>query len=137
MALKDKVVGFTCGVMDLLHPGHLIMLKECRKQCDFLIVGLQENARPGKEIPVETYEERLIRLKACKYVDKIIHYNTEEDLYSLLKELRPNVRFVGADHKNKPFTGDDLLIPIIYNSRNHDYSSSNLRQRLWNTRERI
>lgn len=125
------IKGFTCGVLDLLHPGHLIMLKECRKQCDYLIVGLQENAREGKDKPVETFEERMIRLQACKYVDKILSYNTEEDLYNLLKELKPDVRFLGEDHRGLPFTGEDLPIEVIFNSRNHNYSSSNLRKRLY------
>jgi len=125
-----KEVGFTCGVFDLLHAGHLLMLKECSKQCDYLVVGLQENARSGKEQPIETYEERHIRLESCKFVDKIIPYNTEGDLYNLLVELHPDIRFLGADHKGLPFTGDDLDIKIIYNSRDHDYSSSNLRERI-------
>ncbi len=127
-----EVKGFTAGVLDLLHPGHLIMLKECKAQCDFLIVGLQETAREGKEQPIETFEERMIRLQACKYVDKILTYNTEEDLYNLLKELRPDVRFVGIDHKDKPFTGEDLPIKVIYNSRDHEWSSSALRTRIRN-----
>lgn len=123
--------GFTCSTFDLLHAGHLIMLKECKSQCDYLIVGLQENAREGKDKPIETYEERFIRVSACKYIDKIIPYNTEEDLYNLLKELKPDIRFLGEDHKGKPFTGDDLPIEIVWNSRNHNYSSSNLRQRIY------
>lgn len=124
------IKGFTCGVLDLLHPGHLLMLKECKAQCDFLIVGLQINARPGKEKPIETFEERMIRLQSCKYVDKILNYDTEEDLYNLLKELRPDIRFLGDDHRGKSFTGDDLPIKVIYNSRDHDYSSTNLRARI-------
>jgi len=128
-----KVIGFVCSTFDLLHAGHLLMLKEIRPQCDFLIVGLQENARSGKEKPIETFEERMIRLQGCKYVDKIIPYNTEGDLYNLLVELHPDIRFLGADHKGLPFTGDDLDIKIIYNSRDHDYSSSNLRERICQT----
>ena len=124
------IKGFTCGVLDLLHPGHLLMLKECKAQCDFLIIGLQENAREGKEQPIETFEERMIRLQGCKYVDKILTYNTEGDLYNLLKELRPDIRFLGADHKGKPFTGDNLDIKIIFNSRDHNYSSTSLRHRI-------
>lgn len=127
---QDNIIGFTCGVLDLLHAGHILMLKECRKQCDYLIVGLQENAREGKEQPIETFEERMIRLQGCKYVDAIITYNTETDLYNLLKALKPDVRFLGADHKGFPFTGDDLPIKIIYNSRDHNFSSSNLRKRI-------
>lgn len=125
-------VGFTAGVLDLLHPGHILMLKEARAQCDYLVVGLQIHARPGKEKPIETFEERMIRLQGCKYVDKILNYDTEQDLYNLLKELRPDIRFVGEDHKGQPFTGNDLPIKIIYNSRGHNYSSSNLRQRIKN-----
>lgn len=131
--MNNIVKGFTCGVMDLLHPGHLLMLKEIKAQCDFLIVGLQENAREGKEEPIETFEERMIRLQGCKYVDKILTYNTEEDLYNLLKELKPDIRFLGADHKGKSFTGDDLPIKVIFNSRDHSYSSTNLRKRIQNT----
>jgi glycerol-3-phosphate cytidylyltransferase len=125
--------GFTCGVLDLLHPGHLLMLKEVKSQCDYLVVGLQENARPGKDQPIESYEERHIRLEGCKYVDKIVHYNTEEDLYNLLKELKPDIRFLGADHKGKSFTGDDLPIKVVFNSRDHSFSSTALRKRIYDT----
>ena len=124
------ITGFTAGIFDLLHPGHLLMLKEVRQKCDFLVVGLQENAREGKEKPIETFEERMIRLQGCKYVDRILTYNTEEDLYNLLLGLKPDIRFVGADHKGKPFTGDELDIKIIFNSRDHEWSSSALRERI-------
>jgi glycerol-3-phosphate cytidylyltransferase len=134
---KDKnnkiIKGFTCGAFDLLHAGHLIMLEEIRKQCDFLIIGLQTNPqidRKEKNKPIESLKERKIRLQGCRYVDKIIIYRTEADLYKLLKQLKPDVRFVGIDHKGKPFTGDDLPIKIIYNSRSHNYSSSNLLKRI-------
>lgn len=125
--------GFTASAFDLLHAGHIIMLKEVRAQCDYLIVGLHTDPtldRPEKHKPIETVEERKIRLQGCKYVDKIITYDTESDLYNLLKELKPDIRFLGEDHKGKRFTGDDLQIKIVYNTRRHDYSSSNLRQRI-------
>ncbi|MFA6524265.1 MAG: adenylyltransferase/cytidyltransferase family protein [Candidatus Paceibacterota bacterium] len=125
--------GFTCGAFDLLHAGHILMLKEICAQCDFLIVGLQADPtidRPEKNKPIETVEERMIRLQSCKYIDQIILYNTEADLYEMLKKLNPDVRFVGADWKGKHFTGDDLPIKIIFNTRNHNYSSSNLRKRI-------
>lgn len=127
--------GFTCGSMDLLHAGHVLMLKECREQCDYLIVGLQTDPtidRPEKNKPVESLEERRIRLEGCKYVDEIIIYETEADLYKLLQELKPDIRFVGVDHKGKPFTGDDLPIRIVWNSREHKFSSSSLRERIKN-----
>lgn len=134
---QNKRIGFTCGALDLLHAGHLIMLKEIRKQCDYLIVGLQIDPsvdRPDKRKPIETVEERMIRLQACRYADKIVTYNTEVDLYHLLKELKPDVRFMGADWKGKPNYSKDLLpdMEVIYNSRNHNYSSTNLIQRIKN-----
>ena len=92
--------GFTAGAMDLLHAGHVLMLKECRSQCDYLIVGLQndpsvtdaEYRGKKKNKPIETLQERQIRLEGCKYVDEIIVYDTEDDLYKLLKTLQPEVR---------------------------------------------
>jgi glycerol-3-phosphate cytidylyltransferase len=130
------IKGFTAGSMDLLHAGHVLMLKECREQCDYLIVGLHTDPtidRLEKNKPIETLEERMIRLQGCKYVDKIITYDTEEDLYNLLKELKPDVRFMGIDWKSKPNYSRDLLrdIKVIYNSRNHSFSSSSLRKRIY------
>ena len=121
--------------MDLLHAGHVLMLKECRAQCDYLIVGLEIDPsidRPDKKKPIETLEERKIRLEGCRYVDEIVVYDTEAGLYDLLKKVKPDVRFVGIDHKGKPFTGDDLPIPIVWNSRDHNYSTTNLRERIKN-----
>lgn len=135
MSKSKQLKGFTCGAFDLLHVGHLMMLKEVKAQCDYLIVGLQVDPsidRPEKHKPIETVEERMIRLQSCKYVDKIIVYTNEDDLYSLLKELKPDIRFLGADWKGKHFTGDDLPIEIIFNSRSHNYSSSNLIERIKN-----
>ena len=132
--------GFTAGAMDLLHAGHVLMLKECRSQCDYLIVGLQndpsvtdaEYRGKKKNKPIETLQERQIRLEGCKYVDEIIVYDTEDDLYKLLKTLQPDVRFLGPDWKGKHFTGYDLPIKIVFNSRNHNFSSTNLRERIKN-----
>lgn len=125
--------GFTCGAFDLLHAGHIIMLKEIRSQCDHLIVGLQSDPsidRSEKSKPIETLEERIIRLEGCKYVDEIIIYDTEKDLYELLKKLNPDFRFIGADWEGKSFTGEDLPIKTIFNTRRHNYSSTNLRKRI-------
>ena len=130
---KNNIVGFTCGAMDLLHAGHVLMLKECKKDCDFLVLGLQTDPsidRKEKHKPIETIEERKIRLEGCRYVDKIIIYETEFDLYKLLKKLKPDIRFIGEDHKGKPFTGSDLPIKIKFNNRKHNYSSSNLLERI-------
>lgn len=132
---KKKIIGFTCGAMDLLHAGHVLMLKEIREQCDYLIVGLQTDPtldRPEKQKPIETLEERIIRLEGCKYVDEIITYDTEVDLYNLLKKINPDVRFIGEDWKNKENYSRDKLpkMKVIYNSRNHNYSSKSLRRRI-------
>lgn len=130
--------GFTCGALDLLHAGHVLMLKECRAQCDYLIVGLQTDPtldRPEKNKPIETLEERRIRLEGCKYVDEIVIYNTEEDLYRILQELKPDVRFMGADWEHRPNYSRDKLpdMKVIYNSRDHNFSSSSLRERIKNS----
>ncbi|OGI60921.1 hypothetical protein A2641_00850 [Candidatus Nomurabacteria bacterium RIFCSPHIGHO2_01_FULL_37_25] len=131
------IKGFTCGALDLLHAGHVLMLKECRAQCDYLIVGLEIDPsvdRSWKKKPIETLEERRIRLEGCKYVDEIITYTDEVDLYNLLKKLNPDVRFMGADWKDKPNYSRDKLpdMKVVYNSRDHKFSSSNLRERIKN-----
>ena len=130
-----KIIGFTCGTMDLLHAGHVLMLKECREQCDYLIVGLEIDPsidRLDKRKPFETLEERMIRLQGCKYVDEIIVYKDEIDLFHLLKRVNPDVLFRGIDCKDKPnYSRDKLpMMKVIYNSRDHNYSSSNLRKRI-------
>lgn len=128
-----KIVGFTAGAFDLTHAGHYLMFKESKENCDYLIVALQTDPtidRPEKNKPVQTLEERKIQLEACKYIDEIIVYDTEADLYELLKKLTPDIRFVGIDHKGKPFTGDELPIKIFWNTRDHGYSSSKLRERI-------
>ncbi len=127
------IIGFTCGAFDLTHAGHYLMFKECRGQCDYLIVGLQTDPtldRKHKNKPVQSVKERKIQLEACKYIDKIITYKTEKELVALLKKLQPNVRFLGADWKGKKFTGKELPIKVIFNTRDHGYSSSALRERI-------
>ena len=129
-------IGFTCSSFDLLHAGHTLMLEEAKAQCDYLIVGLQTDPsidRPTKNKPVQTVVERYLQLRACKYVDEIIPYETESDLLEILKGIDYDVRFVGDDWRDKPFTGHDLpghLDKVMYNSRKHDYSSSALRRRV-------
>ena len=129
-------IGFTCSCFDLLHAGHILMLKDAKKQCDKLIVGLQTDPtldRAEKNKPIQTYEERFIQLEAVKYVDDIIKYETEEELYQLLKLMRPNIRILGSDYQDgRYFTGMELNIPIYYHKRNHNYSSSGLRNNIKN-----
>jgi len=125
--------GFTCGSFDLLHAGHILMLKEAKSVCDYLIVGLQTDPsvdRCHKNKPIQSIRERLIQISAVKYVDEVMVYETEEELYNLLTELKPDLRILGADHENKEFTGHDLDIELYFNSRNHKWSSSELRARI-------
>ena len=127
------VKGFTCSSFDLLHAGHILMLEDAKSQCDKLIVGLQTDPtidRPEKNKPIQSFEERKIQLEAVKYIDEIFVYETEKDLYKKLLEISPDVRILGSDYIDKPFTGDDLDIPIYFHERKHNYSSTNLRGRI-------
>ena len=126
-------IGFTCSCFDLLHAGHILMLKDAKGQCDYLVIGLQTDPtidRPEKNKPIQSLEERKIQLEAVKYIDEIIIYETEEDLYKKLLDINPNVRILGSDYIGKSFTGDDLDIPIYYHKRNHNYSSTNTRKKI-------
>ena len=130
---NKKIIGFTCSCFDLLHAGHILMLKDAKKQCNHLIVGLQIDPtldRPEKNKPLQTLEERKIQLEAVKYIDQIITYETEKDLYELLQKVKPDIRILGSDYRNQRFTGDNLNIKIFYHTRNHDFSSSNLRKKI-------
>ena len=132
MGLK---IGFTCGAMDLLHAGHAMMLAEAKSQCDYLVVGVQSDPsidRKEKNTPVMSYEERLIMAISNKSIDCVVPYTTEDELLFILKTLVPDVRIVGADHKGKLFTGHNMDIPIYFNTRNHNWSTSNLRERVAN-----
>ena len=131
---RSGCVGFTCGAFDLLHAGHALMLQEAKAQCDFLVVAVQSDPsldRTEKNTPVQSYDERITMVSSIKFVDEVILYDTEEDLFNLLKELKPNIRIVGADWEGKKFTGSDLSIPIYFNSRNHGWSTSDLRRRVY------
>lgn len=132
-------VGFTCSAFDLLHAGHVLMLEEAKSICDYLIVGLQVDPsvdRNYKNKPVQSIVERQIQLSGVSYVDDIIVYSTEEDLLEILKTMPIDIRIVGADYIGKDFTGKDYClknnIEIYYNRRDHDYSSSNLINRIKN-----
>ena len=130
--MKKKVIGFTCSCFDLLHAGHILMLKDAKKQCDYLIAGLQTDPtidRPKtKKKPIQSLKERKIQLEAIKYINEIVIYSSENNLYNLLKNLKPDIRILGSDYKNKSFTGDDLDINIYYHKRNHNFSSTNLKK---------
>ena len=134
--LIENTIGFTCSSFDLLHAGHILMLKDAKEQCDKLIVGLQTDPsidRPlTKNTPIQTLEERKIQLEAVRYIDDIHVYDTEDSLIDLLKLVKPDIRILGSDYEGKPFTGDFLNIPIHYHERDHDYSSTNLRKMIYN-----
>jgi glycerol-3-phosphate cytidylyltransferase len=130
-------VGITCSTFDLLHAGHVIMLEECKQHCDYLICALQVDPstdRPNKNKPVQSLVERYLQLNAVKWVDQIIPYSTEEELEEIFKALPINVRIIGEDYMGKEFTAKQICkdrdIEIIYNQRQHDYSSSDLRKRV-------
>lgn len=132
-------IGFTCGAFDLTHAGHYLMFKDCKKNCEVLIVGVQTDPsidRPEKNKPVQSLEERMIQLKSCKYIDEVVIYETEADLFNLLKSLPIDVRFLGEDWRGRNFTGHELPIQIIYNPRDHGFSSSSLRDRIYNAEKK-
>jgi len=128
-----KKKGFTCGAFDLLHAGHVVMLKEARENCEHLIVGLQTDPtidRQEKNKPVQSVYERFVQLNAIQYVDEVIPYDTEASLIDLLESTPIDVRFIGEDYKDKTFTGDYLPIKVYYTNRKHSFSSSGLRRRV-------
>ena len=132
-----KVVGFTASTFDLLHAGHIMMLREAKEQCDYLICGLQVDPtldRPNKNQPIQTVVERYTQLKAVSYVDEIIPYSTEADLEDILAMYHINVRILGEEYRDKDFTGKDICrkrdIDLHFNKRDHRFSSSDLRKRV-------
>lgn len=130
-------IGFTCSAFDLLHAGHIQMLRDAKSQCDYLICGLQVDPamdRDTKNSPVQSLVERYIQLTAVKYVDEIIPYETEDDLNDLLEILPIDLRILGEEYKEKDFTGKDVCrrrgIELYFNKRDHRFSSSSLRKRV-------
>jgi glycerol-3-phosphate cytidylyltransferase len=131
--MKDIKIGFTCSTFDLFHAGHVMMLKEAKAQCDYLIVGLQTDPtvdRSWKNKPVQTVLERFIQVQACKYVDEIIPYTTEKELMDILTSYAIDVRIIGEEYRNQQFTGHDLPMAVYFNSRQHSFSTTELRQRV-------
>jgi len=130
-------VGFTCSAFDLLHAGHVQMLRDAKDQCEYLICGLQVDPtldRPNKNQPIQTVVERYTQLKAVSYVDEIIPYSTEADLEDILAMYHINVRILGEEYRDKDFTGKDICrkrdIDLHFNKRDHRFSSSDLRKRV-------
>ena len=138
--LKDKglIIGITFSQFDLLHAGHISMLAEAKNHCDYLICGLQNNAawdRPQKNAPIQSLVERQIQLSAVRFVDEIVVYNTEKDLEDILLTLPIDVRILGVEYMQSEFTGRAICekrkIKLVFNSRDHSFSSTNLRERVW------
>ena len=123
-------IGFTASSFDLLHAGHILMLKEAKENCDYLIVGF--NVNPENKSVIQSVYERYVQLEAVKYIDKIIPYSTEQDLLKLIQTQQIDIRFLGDDYKNKPFTGDKINVEIYFISREHGFSSTELKQRCTN-----
>lgn len=131
-------VGITFSAFDLLHAGHIGMLREARANCDYLIVGLQTDPtidRPTeKNKPVQTLVERYAQLNALKFIDEIVPYQTEEDVIDILELFQIDVRFLGEEYREKEFTGKDVCrkrgIELHFNKRDHRFSTSGLRKRV-------
>ena len=128
-------IGITFSAFDLLHAGHITMLEEAKRQCDYLICAQQTDPtldRPEKNRPTQTVVERYIQLKGCKFVDEIVPYATEQDLEDILRSFKIDVRIIGDEYKEKSFTGRDYCeakgIELYFNKRDHRFSSSSLRK---------
>jgi glycerol-3-phosphate cytidylyltransferase len=127
--------GFTASTFDLLHAGHIAMLREAKDHCDYLICGLQIDPsidRPEKNSPVQSIVERYVQLSAVKMVDEIIVYRTEQDLEDILEMFHIDIRILGDEYRDKDFTGKDICkkrgIQLYFNKRDHRFSTSALRK---------
>ena len=135
---EGKKIGITFSTFDMLHAGHIAMLSEAKNHCDYLICGLQTDPtidRPdSKNPPIQSIVERQIQLSACRYVDEVVVYQTEQDLVDLLLILPLDVRILGVEYEGKNFSGQgecyDRGIEIVFNGRDHSFSSSSLRKRV-------
>ncbi len=128
-------VGITFSAFDLLHAGHITMLEEAKRQCDYLITALQTDPtidRPEKNRPTQSVVERYIQLKGCRFVDEIVPYATEQDLEDILRSFKIDIRIIGDEYKDKNFTGrtycEEKGIELYFNVRDHRFSSSSLRK---------
>jgi len=138
LKLEGKKIGITFSTFDMLHAGHIAMLSEAKNHCDYLIAGLQTDPtidRPDtKNKPVQSIVERQIQLAACRYVDEVVTYQTEQDLIDLLLILPLDVRILGVEYEHSEFTGKQECfmrdIELVFNGRDHSFSSSSLRKRV-------
>ena len=129
-------VGVIAGNFDVIHPGYIHMFNECKKHCDILLLLLHSDPsveRPEKIKPILSLEERKMVLSSLNQIDQIITYQTESDLYKILKKTKIDIRFLGDDYRDKPFTGDDLEIPIHYLDRSHGWSTTKFKKLIADT----
>jgi glycerol-3-phosphate cytidylyltransferase len=136
--LNAKRIGITCSSFDLFHAGHVVMLEEAKRQCDYLIAAIQSDPtidRETKNKPVQSIIERQIQVSACKHVDEIIVYTTEKELEDILMALPIDVRILGEEYRDTEFTGKEICmkrgIELYFNKRDHFFSSSDLRTRVY------
>jgi glycerol-3-phosphate cytidylyltransferase len=130
-------IGFTASTFDLLHAGHISMLREAKEQCDYLICGLQVDPsvdRQNKNSPIQSIVERQVQLSAVKYVDEVIVYRTEQDLEDILEMFHIDIRVLGDEYRDKDFTGKDICkkrgTQLYFNKRDHRFSTTSLRQQV-------
>ena len=128
--MKRETIGFTAGNFDLLHPGYIYTFEEASRHCDRFFIFLQKDpsaTRYAKYKPVIPYYERYKTLMSIKYIDAVYMYQTEDELYNLIKFWKPDIRILGEDYIGKPFTGDDLPPRVIYTTRSHEWSTTRLK----------
>tara|TARA_Y100000114_G_scaffold101094_1_gene94251 strand:+ start:2573 stop:3007 length:435 start_codon:yes stop_codon:yes gene_type:complete len=125
-----KIVGFTAGNFDLIHPGYIYTFEEAKRHCDYFMVFLQRDpseTRFTKYKPVVPLYERYKTLMAIQYIDEVVTYQTEEDLVKLIEFYNPDVRILGDDYIGKRFTGDHLPIKVVYTTRSHGWSTTKIK----------
>lgn len=130
---KDYDTGLICGAFDIIHPGYVEMFADIKSKCRRLVVALQDDPtidRPEKDKPVQSYEDRKKIILAIRYVDEVVEYNTEAELYEILKSDIYDVRVLGTDYKDKDYNGKDLGRPVYWHSRKHKHSASGLKRRI-------
>ena len=130
MEINKKIIGFTAGNFDLLHPGYIYTFEEAKRHCDYFMVFLQRDpseTRFTKYKPVIPLYERYKTLMSIKYIDEVVTYQTEEDLIQLMEFYKPDIRILGDDYIGKRFTGDHLPIKIVYTTRSHNWSTTKIK----------
>ena len=130
---KNNKVGIIAGNFDVIHPGYVRLFKDAKNACDFLVIALQTDSsveRPEKLKPILTTSERKEILLSLKYIDEILTYTTEQELYNLIRERKPDVRIIGTDYIDRDFTGKSLTKEIYYHERDHDWSTTRFKKEI-------